>query len=60
MNIDEILNPYVWLLFWIVVFPVSIYRLWRELKKKEGRNLCDMIEPLIIFIISIIYLVYKL
>ena len=35
MAIDEILNPYVWLFFWIVVLPTSVYRLWRELKKKK-------------------------
>lgn len=34
MAIDEILNPYVWLFFWIVVFPTSVYKLWKELKKK--------------------------
>ena len=55
MAIDEILNPYIWLFFWIVVFPMSIYRLCKEIKK-ENRNLHCMIETLMVLIISIAFI----
>ena len=60
MNIEGFLNPFVWIFFWLVLLPISIYRLWRELRKSKEWNVSGIIESSFILLVSIIYVVFKI
>ncbi len=48
-----------WMFFWIVLTPISIYRLWNELQKPKNRNISGIIESSLVLLASIIYIVIK-
>lgn len=60
MNIEGFLNPFVWIFFWLVLLPISIYRLWRELRKSKEWDISGIIESSFILLVSIIYVVIKI
>lgn len=60
MNIEGFLNPFVWIFFWLVLLPISIYRLWRELRKSKEWDVSGIIESSFILLVSIIYVVIKI
>lgn len=59
MDIEVFLNPFIWMFFWIVLTPISIYRLWNELQKPKNRNVSGIIESSLVLLVSIIYIVIK-
>ena len=59
MDIEGFLNPFIWMFFWIVLTPISIYRLWNELQKPKNRNVSGIIESSLVLLASIIYIVIK-
>ena len=59
MDIEVFLNPFIWMFFWIVLTPISIYRLWNELQKPKNRNVSGIIESSLVLLASIIYIVIK-
>lgn len=59
MDIEVFLNPFIWMFFWIVLTPISIYRLWKELQKPKNRNVSGIIESSLVLLVSIIYIVIK-
>ena len=59
MDIEVFLSPFIWMFFWIVLTPISIYRLWNELQKPKNRNVSGIIESSLVLLVSIIYIVIK-
>ena len=59
MDIEVLLNPFIWMFFWIVLTPISIYRLWNELQKPKKRNVSGIIESSLVLLVSIIFIVIK-
>ena len=59
MDIEGFLNPFIWMFFWIVLTPISIYRLWKELRKPKDQNINGIIESSFVLLVSIIYIVIK-
>lgn len=59
MDIEGFLSPFIWMFFWIVLTPISIYRLWNELQKPKNRNVSGIIESSLVLLVSIIYIVIK-
>ena len=59
MDIEVFLNPFIWMFFWIVLTPISIYRLWKELQKPKNRDVSGIIESSLVLLVSIIYIVIK-
>ncbi len=59
MNIEHFLNPFICLFFWIVLVPISIYRLWKWLQNSKDLDLSGILEYSFILLVSIIYIVIK-